>query len=248
MRPLVVAAVPPLGRRRRLLGIAVEPSLHVVVVELLAPEHPGDGLPQHQPLIVIRAAGPPRAVWKSSASRRRWANTSSKPAPNGSDCSGTSALRRSRTRSVAPPAIVEAMPPARFGAGASRAHRVGAPFDDSGVEGVLDERVRGWLLPEEAGGVGLVLGEEQLGCFASKWSRYVAQAVVHGADKADAPPARRRRLGPAFGRRTPRTRCSGTRAWGEGEVPLLPARGWSPVISISRSSASALAYSTSTSK
>ena len=38
--PVGVPPCPPLGRRRRLGGVAVEPAPHVVVVELLRPEHP----------------------------------------------------------------------------------------------------------------------------------------------------------------------------------------------------------------
>ncbi len=45
--PLVVAALEPLGRGRRAGRIAGEPAPHVVVVELLAPEQSGQGLPHH---------------------------------------------------------------------------------------------------------------------------------------------------------------------------------------------------------
>ena len=54
--PLAVAAAPALVRRRRAGRVAVEPALHVVVVELLAPEHPGERLAQHERLVVGRAA------------------------------------------------------------------------------------------------------------------------------------------------------------------------------------------------
>ena len=46
--PPGVAAVPPLRRRRRLARVAVEPAGHVVVVELLAPEHAGERLAHHR--------------------------------------------------------------------------------------------------------------------------------------------------------------------------------------------------------
>jgi hypothetical protein len=45
--PSGVAAGLSRGRRFRLAGITVEPSRYVVVVELLAPQHPGEGLPHH---------------------------------------------------------------------------------------------------------------------------------------------------------------------------------------------------------
>ena len=53
--PPTVAAVPACQRRRRAGGIAVEPLLHVVVVELLAPHEPGDRLAQHTGLVGRRA-------------------------------------------------------------------------------------------------------------------------------------------------------------------------------------------------
>ena len=40
------------GRRARLGRVAVEPALDVVVVELLAPQHPGERLPHHVRLVV----------------------------------------------------------------------------------------------------------------------------------------------------------------------------------------------------
>ena len=41
--------------RRGLVGIAVEPLSHVVVVELLRPEHAREGLALHQPLVVAQS-------------------------------------------------------------------------------------------------------------------------------------------------------------------------------------------------
>ena len=49
--PAGVAAVVPRVRRPGLGGIAVQPSRDVVVVELLAPQHAGEGLPHHQRLV-----------------------------------------------------------------------------------------------------------------------------------------------------------------------------------------------------
>ena len=47
MRPVVVAAACAFGRRRRVSGIAFEPVLHDVVIELLRPEQAGRRLPNH---------------------------------------------------------------------------------------------------------------------------------------------------------------------------------------------------------
>jgi hypothetical protein len=44
MRPLVVAAIQSLRRWGWLRGIPFEPPAHIVVIELLAPQQPGQGL------------------------------------------------------------------------------------------------------------------------------------------------------------------------------------------------------------
>ena len=49
--PARVPAAEPRVRRRRLRRVAVEPARDVVGVELLAPEHPGQGLPEHERLV-----------------------------------------------------------------------------------------------------------------------------------------------------------------------------------------------------
>ena len=53
MRPVGVAAVQALRRRRRLRRIAEQPAPHVVVVELLRPQHPGERLPLHHARVGI---------------------------------------------------------------------------------------------------------------------------------------------------------------------------------------------------
>ena len=53
VEPGGVATVATLGRRWRLRRVAVEPALHVVVVELLAPDHPGERLPGDQARVVV---------------------------------------------------------------------------------------------------------------------------------------------------------------------------------------------------
>ncbi len=62
MLPVAVAAVAPLGWGRRLRGIAIQPLRHIPVVELLAPQHAGEGLALHAAPIRIRQAGLLRGI------------------------------------------------------------------------------------------------------------------------------------------------------------------------------------------
>ena len=62
VEPAGVATVAAFGRGRRLGGVAVEPALHVVAVELLAPDHPGEGLPGDQTRVVVDGGGDDLAV------------------------------------------------------------------------------------------------------------------------------------------------------------------------------------------
>ena len=48
MRPIVIAAICGARVGRGLRGIAVEPALHIIVIALLAPEQPGEGLALNQ--------------------------------------------------------------------------------------------------------------------------------------------------------------------------------------------------------
>ncbi len=52
MRPIVIAPVLALGRRRRTTGVAREPRAHVVVITLLREQHSGEGLPLHAARVV----------------------------------------------------------------------------------------------------------------------------------------------------------------------------------------------------
>ncbi len=54
-RQWALRPVSALGGRRRLGGIPVEPAAHVVVVELLRPEHPCQCLAEEQRLVVAAA-------------------------------------------------------------------------------------------------------------------------------------------------------------------------------------------------
>src|SRR5215467_2489643 len=51
--PILVAPVLPVLRRRRLSRIAIEPMLHIEVIELLVPQHPGEGLTLYSPHVVV---------------------------------------------------------------------------------------------------------------------------------------------------------------------------------------------------
>ena len=95
-------------RRPRLGRIAVQPARDVVVVELLAPQHPGEGLPHHQRLV---GRGGRRASARRRTRRprpRRRATTSSKSDPSAVAGSPREPAGRSRSRSstVAPAGTV----------------------------------------------------------------------------------------------------------------------------------------------
>src|SRR5215469_13906202 len=54
MRPIRVAHLCMPLRRRRLTRIPFEPCVHVIVIELLAPDHPGESLPLHEARVFVR--------------------------------------------------------------------------------------------------------------------------------------------------------------------------------------------------
>src|SRR5215471_8523719 len=51
--PIAVAPVLAALRRRRLSRIAIEPMLHIEVIELLVPQHSGEGLTLYSPHVVV---------------------------------------------------------------------------------------------------------------------------------------------------------------------------------------------------
>src|SRR5215467_13746154 len=53
MGPFRVALIGASCRRRRLPRIPFKPETDVIVVELLAPDHPGESLPLHEPRVVV---------------------------------------------------------------------------------------------------------------------------------------------------------------------------------------------------
>ena len=155
MRPVGIAPVQPLGRRRRLPRISVEPGIHVVGVKLLAPQHAGEGLPLH-PAQIVRAAG----IGQRLVEFVRFGD----PVGEGA------------VEIVESPVAVGETQPDRFrlaglklhrvpgralGADTVGVHRAGAPLHDVLVDSVLD--VSAVLAAEETGEVRVVVGEEQFG-------------------------------------------------------------------------------------
>ena len=156
VEPAPVAAVAAGGRRPRLGRIAVEPALDVVVVELLAPEHPRERLPHHARLVV-------------GAGRRRQLRVElvRLAPPVGHDAAevhpgrGGRAAGRSRRRSstVSPAGTVR-----RVVEGGLRAAALGVDGGGTADDVIVDPVLRvpgGAADPEQPLGVRLVVAEEQ---------------------------------------------------------------------------------------
>src|SRR5215471_3448309 len=60
--PIAVAPALPVLRRRRLSRIAIEPTLYIEVVKLLAPQHSGEGLTLYPPHVLVDNASLERGV------------------------------------------------------------------------------------------------------------------------------------------------------------------------------------------
>ncbi len=164
-RQLPLRMAPP-GWRRGLAGVTVEPVGHVVVEELLRPQHPGHGLAQDLGGGVVETAGDPVAQLgvplvglglpgrhhrvPAAGQVRRLAGPRRQAQ---ADLHGGSA------RDLA------LVPQRRLGPGARRVHGRGcAPADDVVVDAVFRVRgARGGIGAEHPVGVGLVLAEQQAG-------------------------------------------------------------------------------------
>ena len=57
MPPVAIPSMLTFGRRGRARRVACQPLLHLIVVKLLAPQQPGQGLPHHQPGVVREPGG-----------------------------------------------------------------------------------------------------------------------------------------------------------------------------------------------
>ena len=106
MRPVGIPAMEPLRRRRRLRRVAAQPGRDVVIVELLAPQEPGECLPAD-----VAAVGVERGrkhVRRRTRSPRRDAasKTVSNSAPKTPCAVDSSSRRRSSSVACAPGAIV----------------------------------------------------------------------------------------------------------------------------------------------
>ena len=143
----------------RLRPVSGQPSLHVVVVELLAPEQPGERLPLHQPLVVRhlgRGERPVEVVRLGQAPRedRVERGTDRAGAALGG---GQAEAHDARAAGGDGPAVARG----RLRPRARGAHRVAAAVDHVVVERVLHARRLVRRAPEPAR-VGHVVGEEQL--------------------------------------------------------------------------------------
>ncbi len=135
VRPLVVAPVLALGRRRRLARIAVEPALHDVVVVLLGPEHPGQALAHHgSPVLAERLRNDARVelVGLGPAARNHVVDAGA--GDLGGVLRGEAHFHRRRAAGGDQQLVVRG----RLGADAGRVHRLGTPVDDGVVDAVLE--------------------------------------------------------------------------------------------------------------
>ena len=149
--------MPATGWRRRLCGIALQPLRHIVVVELLRPDQPGEGLTLHgtcigilQPGLYARveAVGLCLALFENrvEVAERQRHRLPAQPQPH-----LDAALRRH----------AELVPGRALRAGARRIHRAPVATDHALVKAVL--AVAGLFDAIEAAHIGVVVGEQQLG-------------------------------------------------------------------------------------
>ena len=224
-------------------GVAVEPAGDVVVVELLAPEHPGERLPHHQGLVGRRRCrgqlgvelvglGPPGDHRSSSKSLPSASAATRGRSPEGA---GAGAARRSR--------------PARRSAWYQKAHLVPRR---SGL--TVARPATTWSLMPSLGYGGRRTSRRRA---ARRWSRSRRTAASGRAPSgaraaeqlelaeervADADRGRPgRRPAPASGRRRPTTRCCETRPWAAHGASRRPGPALVTWIDIRRSCGSALA-------
>ena len=145
------------GGGRRLGGVTVQPFRHVVMEELLAPDHSGEGLTLDRTGVGVRQIALQLAV-ELFGLASRWTSLVESLEPGG----------RLRKAESGPDHVGfrarhgHMVPRAGLGPGAGRVHDCLASRRRSLVEPVLEVPAR-CLDSVEAGDVGLVLGEEQRG-------------------------------------------------------------------------------------
>jgi hypothetical protein len=154
--PVAVAAAAPLRRGRRLTGVAPEPFRHVVAVELLVPDHAGQGLALNGAGIgvvqvrlqfgveLVGLPPPPLQDLPEVLKRFRLQGVRQTEAEPGRAACGD------RER------VVERRP----GAGPGGVDGVAPAVNDGIVEGVL-EMARGAVAAEQPGRIRLVVAEQQ---------------------------------------------------------------------------------------
>jgi hypothetical protein len=187
MTPIGVAAVLAAFGRRRLQRIAVEPLPHVEIVELLVPQHPGEGLAldaAHVLVVDAFLSGGVEQVGLGDALAEdvikidecaRALIAGAQPDPDRYAAAG-----RHRPQ----------VKPGRLGAVAAGAHRLGAAVDDVVVERILEVAGR-WATPEQSREIGLVVAEQQpIGCF--EFDAVGAELLVLGQHESGAPILQRR--------------------------------------------------------
>ena len=220
--PVAVAAVLAACGRRRLVGIAVEPVLDDVVVELLAPEQPGVRLPRDAALVVReRRPGCDRRRTRRPRAMRVGEDRRRSPRPNGSGRprpSSREPQRGARTRppgrdrragSAAPPwcrarRVDRVVLARRRRSRETRPSRTASAF--------APPKSRSTLVSFSVNSsLGRRLGRRRLEPAAAPASR-------DRVERAGRRPARMPRLDARSLRAcTPRTRCCGTRASAAGE-------------------------------
>ena len=191
------------GGRCRLGRVAVEPAVDVVVVQLLAPQHPGERLAHH--LGLVRGRG------RRASARRR----TRRPRPVARPITGSnSAAERERpllrlplrrrpaaaaagARPSAPGCDGDLVPEGALGARLRRVHG-GRPADHVVVDAVLGVRRRS-APRRRARGVGLVLAEEAPAARPVRAGRRAAR-VRRGTDARSTAASRRTGLGRAENR------------------------------------------------
>ena len=160
VEPLVVPPSPPLGRRRRLRGVTLEPAFDVVVGELLRPEEPRERLP-HDALRVVgvvrRDHRRVELVRLGPALGENGLELRSERIPRDRRVREPEARARARAGAEREPVVRR-----RLRTDPPRVDRIRSPLDDVAADAVLDVRARVRASPE-ALGVRVVLGEEELG-------------------------------------------------------------------------------------
>ena len=248
--PVRVAPLPAACGRRRLAGIAFEPVLDHVVVELLRPEQAGVRLPADAAVVVRRAgrdAAPIELVGLAGPVRKHAVEVRAEGLARGlflgeePQVDGCRILRGD----------VQHVVRRGFRAGRRGIDRVRPPADDVLVKRVLDVRAFVGGL-EEPLVVRLVVGEQQRAARGRRDpDRHESgTAPRSGARKAPRlrPPAAIRASACSLRAGSPRTRCCETRGSAAGEASAASGPRLAAVIRIRMSFGDDLAYSAKTSK